>query len=261
MKKAFIVVFIIGFMTGFFIGLVTPNDHRPEIVVSHAEEAIQEVDEAETASNLIRNGITAERPSVYVVDDQEGPSEEEILFQEHLDLLENGRIEYSRYSMNPYRTFYTLDNLQFPSLEEFCSYIGVTTTDLIASAQTLYGEADSVPYISHKAMVVWNLLNRLDTGFGGAYSLYSVVSMPGQYAGYSTGFPVTDENLSIVIDVLWRWHLEHTGVADAGRVLPRHYMYFCAYGAAGMDNKFYYLENGERFYLYPDQCGSGPYVS
>ncbi|MBR3228648.1 hypothetical protein IKF67_00190 [Candidatus Saccharibacteria bacterium] len=258
MKKNLLVVFLIGFFAGLFIGLVCPNENR---IVAHA--AGLAAGPAEETNSRIRDGITAARPTHYVADESEiipVPSEAEVLFQEHLDILALGRIERDRYSLNPYQIFYTLENLEFSSLEEFCNYVGVTYTDVIASAQTLYGEADSVPQISHKAMVVWNLLNRLDTGYGG-WSLYAVCTAPGQYAGYNPGYPVTDQNLSIVIDVIWRWHLEHNGVEDVGRVLPSYYMYFCAYGPGGMDNKFYYVQNGERYYLYPDQCSSVPYAS
>ena len=99
-------------------------------------------------------------------------------------------------------------------------------------AKTLYGEANSCSLLQ-KAAVIWCILNRVDVN-GDGY-IMGVITYPGQFHGYKTGNPVTEENLEIAKDVLARWELEKAGYSDVGRVLPGDYRWF---GGNGVTNEF-----------------------
>lgn len=268
MKKNLLVVFSIGFFFGLFIGLILPNENRAsahEVEVPVVEEAAPE---SRYSAQYVRNGVETVNfmhPAWFSSNENEPGEPEDIFITDaELDQMNEQRLAEERYSLLPSHTFYTLDALQFDSLEEFCNYVGISTTDVIESAKTLYGEANNVRQISHKAMIVWNLLNRVDMNYGGATTLYQVVTAPGQYTGYSSGYPVTDENLSITIDVIWRWHLEHRGGGYVGRVLPAQYEYFHIdrNSVGGGDNLFFTVRNGERIYFAErDYVEGNPYES
>lgn len=127
--------------------------------------------------------------------------------------------------------------------------------DVEAIAKTLWGECRGVPYTSHKAAVVWCILNRVDQGGYFGSSIIEVVSKPKQFAGYSPDYPVVPELKAIAEDVLMRWHLEKEGEEDVGRVLPKDYCYFIG------DGKLNYFTNEWRSRNYWDWSLPNPYES
>lgn len=127
--------------------------------------------------------------------------------------------------------------------------------DVEAIAKTLWGECRGVPYTSHKAAVVWCILNRVDEGGYFGNSIIEVVTKPNQFAGYSPDYPVDPELKAIAEDVLMRWHLEKEGEEDVGRVLPKGYCYFVG------DGELNYFTNEWRSRNYWDWSLSNPYES
>ena len=93
-----------------------------------------------------------------------------------------------------------------------------------ALARTVWGEARGVPSKAEQAAVIWCILNRVDAGY--ANSIIGVITAPGQFAGYSSSYPVTDEFEELAKDVLIRWYKEKDGETDVGRTLPQGYYYF-----------------------------------
>lgn len=127
--------------------------------------------------------------------------------------------------------------------------------DVEAIAKTLWGECRGVPYTSHKAAVVWCILNRVDEGGYFGNSIIEVITKPNQFAGYSPDYPVDPELKAIAEDVLMRWHLEKEGEEDVGRVLPKGYCYFVG------DGELNYFTNEWRSRNYWDWSLSNPYES
>lgn len=131
-------------------------------------------------------------------------------------------------------------------------------------AQLLYGEANSVASEAERAMVVWTILNRYDSGaFGDSVS--EIVSAPMQFTGYDSSNPVTDANLSLVEDVVDRWERENAGEENVGRTLPEEYCYFVADSdpsAGEWHNAFYayeYGNQGEKVWYDYENPSENPY--
>lgn len=101
--------------------------------------------------------------------------------------------------------------------------------DAVYLAQCLWGEARGVPSRTEQAAVAWCVLNRVahpdfpDT-------VYGVLSSPGQFAGFSTDYPVDAALLALAQDVLDRWTRECRGEMGVGRVLPEDYLWFSSDG-------------------------------
>ena len=127
--------------------------------------------------------------------------------------------------------------------------------DVEAIAKTLWGECRGVPYISHKAAVVWCILNRVDEGGYYGSSIIEVVSKPNQFTGYDPDYPVDPELVAIAEDVLIRWHAEKEGKTDVGRVLPKGYCFFVG------DGNLNYFTNEWRSKNYWDWTLPNPYES
>ena len=127
--------------------------------------------------------------------------------------------------------------------------------DVEAIAKTLWGECRGVPYISHKAAVVWCILNRVDEGGYFGSSIIEVVSKPNQFIGYKANHPIDPELEEIARDVLKRWHAEKEGETDVGRVLPSGYFYFVG------DGEFNYFTNEWKSKNYWDWSLPNPYES
>lgn len=102
-------------------------------------------------------------------------------------------------------------------------------------AKTVYGEAGCCSKIQQSA-VVWCILNRVDNGYWGS-TIKSVVTAPGQFNGYHSYNPVTDEIKELVEDIIVRWNMEKNGMTNIGRTLPERFMYFHADGT-GFANRF-----------------------
>lgn len=110
-------------------------------------------------------------------------------------------------------------------------------------AKTVWGEARGCTKIQQSA-VVWCILNRLEDGYWGD-TIKSVVTYPGQFHGYSSSFPVTDEIRELVEDVILRWNMEKNGLSNVGRTLPDRFLYFHSDGT-GFSNIFTtYAGSGE----------------
>ena len=127
--------------------------------------------------------------------------------------------------------------------------------DVEAIAKTLWGECRGVPYTSHKAAVVWCILNRVDEGGYFGSSIIEVVSKPNHFAGFDPDYPVDPELEEIARDVLKRWHAEKEGETNVGRVLPSGYCYFIG------DGELNYFTNEWRSKNYWNWSLPNPYQS
>ena len=113
-----------------------------------------------------------------------------------------------------------------------------TDNDAVVIAKTIWGEArgvrDSVVTTECQwAAVTWTILNRFDAGYSD--TIAGVVTAPNQFHGYKASFPIDDDILELVFDVLERWNAEKLGEEDVGRVLPADYLWF---GGDGAHNHF-----------------------
>ena len=112
-----------------------------------------------------------------------------------------------------------------------------TIKDIYMIAQTVWGEARGVRTGKEKAAIVWTLCNRYDNGhYGKTFS--TIITAKDQFAGYGNDYPITEDCLKCVIDVLSRWMKEKEIVKNnptitledagkiTGRVLPTDYIYF-----------------------------------
>lgn len=102
------------------------------------------------------------------------------------------------------------------------------TIDMLA--KTVWGEARGCSD-TQKAAVVWCILNRVDSDRF-PNDIKSVITQKNQFEGYNNSFPVEEEIVAIVKDVLWRYEYEKNGpfVGYSGRVLPKEYLFFRASG-------------------------------
>jgi hypothetical protein len=95
-------------------------------------------------------------------------------------------------------------------------------------AKTVWGEARGLGD-TEKAAVVWTILNRVDSP-AWPDTIKEVITQKWQFAGYRTGYPVTQSIRALVVDVAKRWIAEQFGETDVGRVLPTEYMWFTGDG-------------------------------
>ena len=110
----------------------------------------------------------------------------------------------------------------------------ITNEEINFIAKTVYGEARGLDKYQ-QSMVVWCILNRLDSGRWGN-RIAQVVTSPFQFIGYNINHPVTPEIKALVEDVVARWMLEKTYGWDVGRTLPADIMYF---HSSNNSNAFY----------------------
>lgn len=108
-------------------------------------------------------------------------------------------------------------------------YPATPTYEETVLAQTVWGEARGCDE-TQQASVVWCILNRIDSGHPSWANRTpaQICAQPGQFAGYISSNPVTDEILALVRDVLERHELEQLGGTpeQVGRVLPARFTYF-----------------------------------
>ena len=108
--------------------------------------------------------------------------------------------------------------------------------DVIACARMLWGEARGCD-LENQMGCVWIVCNRVDDPrFPG--TIKAVIQQPGQFHGYSTNFPATDELINIARDVLTRWSLEKQGV-EVDRELSSDYLFFHGDGVKNHFRKEY----------------------
>ena len=117
----------------------------------------------------------------------------------------------------------TIQVLVTPELKQKIEYL-VSTYDneIIMATKVMVVEAGGVYPLSHRAAVVWCILNRADaTG----NSISSIITAPNQFAWIpSKGY--SQEQYELVKDIFTRWLLEKEGFENVGRVLPEEYKWF-----------------------------------
>ena len=117
----------------------------------------------------------------------------------------------------------TIQVLVTPELKQKIEYL-VSTYDneIIMATKVMVVEAGGVYPLSHRAAVVWCILNRADaTG----NSISSIITAPNQFAWIpSKGY--SQEQYELVKDIFTRWLLEKEGFENIGRVLPEEYKWF-----------------------------------
>lgn len=97
-------------------------------------------------------------------------------------------------------------------------------------AKTVWGEARGCGD-TQKAAVVWCILNRVDSDrFPNDIKSVIEQTNPNQFKGYNESYPVEEEIVNLVEDVLIRYGHEKNGdfVGSSGRVLPKEYLFFRA---------------------------------
>ena len=117
----------------------------------------------------------------------------------------------------------TIQVLVTPELKQKIEYL-VSTYDneIIMATKVMVVEAGGVYPLSHRAAVVWCILNRADaTG----NSISSIITAPHQFA-WIPSQAYNQEQYDFVKDIFTRWLLEKEGFENVGRVLPEEYKWF-----------------------------------
>ena len=127
--------------------------------------------------------------------------------------------------------------LYFQSKPQIKQYT-LNQDEVNALARTVWGEARGVSSKAEQAAVIWCILNRVDAGYGD--SIIEVITAPGQFAGYSSSYPITDEFAELAEDVLIRWYREKDGETNVGRTLPSDYYYFNGSGGRNWFRQEFY---------------------
>lgn len=104
-----------------------------------------------------------------------------------------------------------------------------TQEEIETLAKIVYREARGIKKDSHKAAVVWCILNRVDDGYWGD-DIITVATYPNAFA-WVPDTPVDEELVDLVVDVVTRWNHEKEGLSDVGRTLPKEYLYFTGDGS------------------------------
>jgi len=100
-----------------------------------------------------------------------------------------------------------------------------TSADIALIAKTVYGEALVTGSDTEMSAVAWCILNRVDSPkYGNTVS--EVVTQELQFHGYNKNNPVDEHIVHLVRDVLGRYCEEKNGNENAGRTLPKDYLYF-----------------------------------
>ncbi|MBR5046240.1 cell wall hydrolase [Candidatus Saccharibacteria bacterium] len=154
----------------------------------------------------------------------------------------------------------------YNSIEELAANCSLSVEDIIALAQTYHGECDCVASQAERSMVIWVILNRLDTpGYGFGNTVYAICTADYQFTGYSPNNPVTERALEMVSDVVMRWEAEKRGETCVGRTIPKEYLFFHADSNPSIGswhNAFYrYTEvnRGDKIYFDRDHPMENPY--
>ena len=130
-------------------------------------------------------------------------------------------LEYKYYS-DTIQIYMTLEDIQEVNLE-----LQQLDTEIEMLSKVIYREARGLD-ATHRAAVVWCILNRVDhEGYGD--TIQSTLTSPNQFA-YYPDTPVLDSHTEIAKDVVTRWLIEHKGYSDVGRVLPEDYLFFTGDG-------------------------------
>ncbi len=125
-----------------------------------------------------------------------------------------------------------------------------TDAEVKMLAMLIWGEARGVQSYDEQAAVAWCVLNRVDSPEF-PDSIVTVILQNGAFTGYNITNPVEQEFYDMAESVLELYSFEQKYGNDAGRVLPKEYVYF---HGAGTENLFRinYVDNGE-YYTFPEQ--------
>lgn len=121
-----------------------------------------------------------------------------------------------------------------PNPEYNEAFIAEWNESAIYLAKTVWGEARGVSAYEQEK-VIWCILNRVDDPRF-PNTIIGVITAPGQFHGYSSSFPCTDEMYNLALDVIYRWQLEKQG-GESDRNLGPEYVYFSSDGT-GLGNVF-----------------------
>jgi hypothetical protein len=130
----------------------------------------------------------------------------------------------------------------------------VSDDEIIMIAQTVWGEARGMDKY-HQSMVVWCILNRVDTGRWGN-RVAGVIKAENQFIGYSNNNPVEEQFVILAKDIIARWRLEKLSGYEVGRTLPKHIVNF---HAGGGYNQFYFTNKYGKTEYYAWQDKYNPY--
>lgn len=125
--------------------------------------------------------------------------------------------------------------------------------ELIILAKIIYREARGIKDTSHKAAVVWCILNRVDSDIFDGDTIKEIATAPHQFC-WVEKTPVKEEFYELAKDVIIRWELEKMGYSDVGRVLPKEYTFFAAH------KKINRFRTGYRTKDYWDWSLESPYL-
>lgn len=130
----------------------------------------------------------------------------------------------------------------------------VTEEEINMIAQTIWGEARGMDEY-HQSMVVWCILNRVDTGRWGN-RVAGVITAEMQFVGYSSKNPVEARFVALAKDIVMRWRLEKMYGWEVGRTLPQHIIHF---HAGNGYNQFYFTNKYGKTEYYAWQDKYNPY--
>ena len=143
----------------------------------------------------------------------------DLLSQEYTLLAGRGnQASEIRYSRSEADIF--MDSLTDVMREELVRSV-LSENDEIILARMLWGEDRENPMYM-RAAVIWCVFNRMDQSRLSVEQLITRIQFP----GYREENPVTDWAVDLIRDVTIRYVLEQNGFRDAGRVLPREYLYY-----------------------------------
>lgn len=147
--------------------------------------------------------------------------------------------EEKKEEKEPVLTYYS-DKIKIKVSNEIKNKINNQLAELqdeaVMLAKLIYKEARGINSTTHKAAVVWCVLNRFDTGEYGE-NIKAVITSKHQFA-WDPNTKVEDEFLELSNDILIRWLLEKEGFSNVGRVLPNDYLFF-----AGRNGLNYFRKN------------------
>ena len=92
-------------------------------------------------------------------------------------------------------------------------------------AQVLHHKARGVESEMERAAVVWCILNRVESPLY-EDTVKDVLEHENQFSAYDPELEVRSTIRYLVMDVVERWQKEMRGRENAGRVLPKEYLYF-----------------------------------
>lgn len=122
----------------------------------------------------------------------------------------------------------TIQVLVTPELKQSIEYLVSTyEEEIVMATKVMVVEAGGVPAASHRAAVVWCILNRADDSEH--KNIKRIITAPNQFA-WVPSMSYTQEQYEFVRDIFARWLLEKEEIENVGRVLPTEYKWFTGNG-------------------------------